>query len=140
MLLGEARQESDGYLTYVDDPGPAGGTFEYRVSVTTESGKFASDVVRMQVPGIAGVLAITLPRQPLRPMDRVRITLPVADNVTLELFDVTGRQIGGAKLEDLPPGSHELPLSRLGAWRPGVAFLRLRQGTQSSATRVVLLP
>jgi hypothetical protein len=69
---------------------------------------------------------------------RVRLALPTADPARLEIFDVGGRLIGTRDLTELGAGSHTIDLADgLGLSR-GLVLLRLSQGNNATATRLVV--
>ncbi|RJP74104.1 MAG: T9SS C-terminal target domain-containing protein, partial [Candidatus Zixiibacteriota bacterium] len=76
----------------------------------------------------------------------VRFTLPQAERVALELFDVCGRRVAGARHASplpageawYPAGTHEVTFD--GAGLPsGVYLVRLQAGEVSQVQKVVLL-
>jgi len=71
---------------------------------------------------------------------RLEITLPDAGTARLDLLDVAGRVVSSKSLGPLGPGSHELELGRPGTLRPGIYFVRLRQGRSEVRTRVAVVP
>jgi hypothetical protein len=69
----------------------------------------------------------------------LRFTLPAADRVVLEIFNVAGRRIATVADADLDAGSHELAwgaASGPGA-APGVYFAKLRTSAGESSARVL---
>ena len=75
---------------------------------------------------------------PVRSGAAVRYTLGQAGEASLDVFDVTGRRVGGIEPGWQDAGEHEtrLDLSRLSN---GVYFLRLEAGSQRESRRVVLI-
>jgi hypothetical protein len=59
--------------------------------------------------------------------------------VTIEVFTVTGRRLARVDLGELEAGPHARNLEPTAAWRPGVVFLRLTQGSESRAAKAVVL-
>jgi len=74
---------------------------------------------------------------PMRGAVRVEFALPREGPGSLELFDVTGRCVERLPLAGLAPGWHRADLSDHDA-RPGIYFIRLRQGGEERQRRVVL--
>lgn len=133
--LGEFRIDGDHRGMFEDRLVPAGRPIGYRARVETGSGELVSEIAWI-TPG-ALRLALTLPRQPVRAGDRIRVTLADRRAATLELFDVRGRRLWW---ERLSPGSiavqeRELPDGLV----RGVAWLKLTQGELATTARLVVL-
>jgi hypothetical protein len=57
----------------------------------------------------------------------------------LELVDVTGRVVRAIRLDAGSTGVQTVALARRGEIRPGVYFVRLRQGSEERRLRVAVL-
>jgi hypothetical protein len=86
-----------------------------------------ADSRREPVPSEAGAIA------------RFRVDLPGGTGATIECLDVAGRVLGARELGTLPAGVHDVapPWSQPPA--AGVYWIRVRQGAEASATRVVIV-
>jgi hypothetical protein len=77
---------------------------------------------------------------------RVRFTLPVADEVTIALYDARGRRVRTIVAGSLAAGGHDVAFETTGTdgsrLRGGIYWLRLsgRSGFQAATSRVVVLP
>jgi len=74
--------------------------------------------------------------QPFGDRTSLRLELPAAATISIEVFDVQGRRVGDRVAGRFAPGHHELPLdaARLAS---GVYFARLTAGGRSQAIRLV---
>jgi hypothetical protein len=70
----------------------------------------------------------------------VSFVLPVPGQVSLELFDLTGRRVAGRDMGTLGAGRHTVPLGMGGSAPPGIYFVRMSQAGGSVTARGVLLP
>jgi hypothetical protein len=77
-------------------------------------------------------------RHPVGREARLRFTLSEASDVTLDLYDATGRRLLRAIDGPRSAGAHEAALD-LGALGPGVYFARLTAGGRADALRLVRL-
>jgi hypothetical protein len=68
----------------------------------------------------------------------VHFSLRSGGRATLDVLDVSGRRVSARSL-DVGPGDHAVPLAAGAALRPGVYFVRLRQGTESATARAVVV-
>ena len=69
----------------------------------------------------------------------VRFVLPVRAAAWLELFDVAGRSVVARDVGMLGAGAHALNLFEHARIRPGLYFVRLRQGANGQVRRVTVL-
>ncbi len=69
----------------------------------------------------------------------VRFSLPDASAARLELLDVTGRALATRNVGALGAGTHAVTLAPRERVRPGLYFVRLRQGTQERVVRVTVV-
>ena len=71
---------------------------------------------------------------------RLAFSLPVASPVKVEVFDVTGRRVGGEDLGVFPAGSHRVSFASLSRLPAGVYTLRLVSGPGSLEARATVVP
>jgi hypothetical protein len=76
---------------------------------------------------------------PAIPASRLRLSLPRAGDVTLEILDVSGRHRIGHVWRALDPGRHELPVPGLSALGPGIYFARVECAGHRAVRRVAVL-
>ncbi len=69
----------------------------------------------------------------------VTFTLPVEAPGTLELLDITGRQVASRDVGSLGPGSHTVALAEGRKLSSGLYLARLTQGRNSRTMRVVVI-
>ena len=92
------------------------------------------------VPGSGRASALSLwpaSPNPGRGTVTVGFTLPSAHGATLDLLDITGRRVAS---HDVPPGASGAQRLTLGdGLRPGVYFVRLRQGSLMTSLKAVVV-
>lgn len=111
------------------------GTTELMVAVRT--GGSLADVP--PAPGSALSLAPVRPNPARGGALTVRFALADASPARLELIDVTGRAIGSREVGALGAGAHAVTLAAGARLRPGLYFVRLRQGGSERVERVTVL-
>lgn len=109
----------------------------YRLrQVDVDGTETVSPVRSLQVPAVAGLLVQAYPN----PSQQEQVTLVIrtsqAGPATLQLIDGVGRQLGQRKL-DLLLGASTLVLEEATGLPQGVYLLRLRQGEQQQALKLV---
>jgi len=137
--LGSATFDGTGRLRYEDRNVAPGARYAYRLGWTESAAERFSAESWVDVP-----MALTLTLEGARPNPAVgpltvAFTLPRAEPATLELLDVSGRQVLAREVGDLGPGSHVLRLGECGCTPPGMYWLRLAQAGRSLVKRAVLM-
>jgi hypothetical protein len=135
-----ASQPDTGYV----DAGPGGGY--YKITAVdlhgNESGYALVTPAETIVVG-GGPLGLELAGARTNPVSgravRVGFVLPGAEAAQLELFEVTGRRVAAREVGALGAGAHEVDLAERGRIRPGLYFVRLRQGARQKLARVTVL-
>jgi PKD repeat protein len=112
--------------------GAAGGT---RIVAVAE-GADESEDARLSVGGTLS-LAQNRPN-PVNSGTSISFTLPSADHVTLEVFDVTGRKVLTLLDETRAAGSHSVDVGPR-ALAPGMYFYRLVAGNEHAQRKMVVL-
>jgi hypothetical protein len=74
---------------------------------------------------------------PARGRIQLNLTLPVARDVSLQLFDISGREVSSWHLNQLKAGANTLSLPCAGR-ASGVYFLRAKSGSEDQRLKVVL--
>jgi hypothetical protein len=90
------------------------------------------------LPDQAGVLSLSILPNPAKEIVGVKYTLPMATNVKLSLFDVTGRLIEHIVNENQPSGTYRKSFSNLNLSQ-GVYFIRLESDDKALVEKVILL-
>jgi hypothetical protein len=131
--------------SYVDAAPDAGGFYKLSaVDVNGNESPFASAFVA----GTTGVgtspvevfaLAGAWPNPAVSGRMSVHFSLPRAAAATLALFDLGGRQVVAREVGALGAGQHIVNLGEGRRLRPGLYFLRLRQGANTRITSVVVM-
>lgn len=75
---------------------------------------------------------------PFNPMTVIRFSLPRRENVTLEVFDVLGRDVAMLVNEQMDAGEHSVVFDASGL-TGGVYFYRLQAGKFVSLKKMVLI-
>ncbi|MCK4549115.1 MAG: T9SS type A sorting domain-containing protein, partial [Candidatus Krumholzibacteria bacterium] len=115
-----------------------GSTQIYRLTVDDSSGErilFESDPV--SVPAMPVTLFQNTPN-PFNPSTTIRYFIPERADVTIEIFDVSGRLIEVIANGEKGSGYHETAWSA-GGTSSGIYFCRLRAGKVSISRKMVLL-
>ena len=137
--LGSATLDGTGRLRYEDRNVAPGARYAYRLGWSESASERFSAESWVDVP-----VSLTLALEGARPNPAVgpltvAFTLPRAEPATLELLDVSGRQVLAREVGDLGPGSHVLRLGECNCTPPGMYWLRLAQAGRSLVKRAVLM-
>ncbi|HHE54313.1 MAG TPA: T9SS type A sorting domain-containing protein [Caldithrix abyssi] len=80
---------------------------------------------------------------PFNPATKLRFQIPYANNVTLEIFSITGQKVRTLINEQIEHGWHEVQwdgLDEAGSSVPsGIYFARLRTGSQERVIKMCLI-
>ena len=73
--------------------------------------------------------------------DELRVSLSLGDlaPATLEVFDVSGRQLAARRVEGMGPGWHTVTVGDPSRLPAGLYLVRLTQGGQSLTTRAAVI-
>jgi len=134
------RYASGGELSY----GLAIGPLRLRIAGGGGPEWLLSEVDGVVVTASPGTLATPAPLalragpNPFNPATTLRFSLPAADRVRLEIFDLAGRRVGVLRDGVLPAGEHAV------AWQPrdlgsGVYLARVSTSTRTDTARLVLV-
>lgn len=134
----EILPDGQGAVRYVDRAVRAGGNYEYRLIWQQGGATHTSPEVPVAVPS-AFHFALHGPRpNPSSGEGAVWLELARKGDVTLELFDVSGRRLGVTS-RALEPGLHAIPLPVARRLPPGVYHLRSRQGPEHAQRSFIVL-
>ncbi|HEX8385434.1 MAG TPA: T9SS type A sorting domain-containing protein, partial [Rubricoccaceae bacterium] len=82
-------------------------------------------------------LAVAASPNPTAGASRVRVTLPDAADVTVDVFSVLGQRVARLDAGALAAGTHTLSLDA-GTWAAGVYVVRLTAGGQAATSRITV--
>jgi len=127
------------------DVGPAGSYYKISaVDVHGNESGFAL-VTPTITSGVGGDVVLSFALEGVYPNPAsgrdlaVRFVLPVRAAARLELFDVAGRSVVAREVGTLGAGPHAVNLTERTRVRPGLYFVRLRQGANEQVRRVTVL-
>jgi len=123
--VGAPRRE-EGFLTFEDRSVLPGQRYAYRLR-----GRAArSEETWVEIPR-----NLTLALSPSLRHTAASLTLASDEPARLDVYDPGGRRVRHRELERLGPGIHEVALPEASAWKSGLYFARLDQGTQSALAK-----
>jgi hypothetical protein len=121
-------------VSWIDRSVADGGRYGYRLAITEASGVTYAGEVWVDVPAgrlaLAGAVTNPSPRNLA-----VAFTLASAEPATLGAFDLAGRRVATREVGSLAAGAHVV---ELGAFAPGVYWLRLAQGNEVRTAKAVV--
>jgi hypothetical protein len=129
----ESRQ-----VQFIDHAVEAGRPYAYRLSWTSTLSAVQAGEVRIDVPAGPDFLLGSPRPNPVSAGSTVDFALPKAADVSLEIYDLTGRRVAIEHLGRVSAGSHRVPLPRLHALNCGVYNLVLRQSSGIKSEKFVL--
>ncbi len=137
VASGLANVASDGasyYLTWLDDRRDE----TYLNLYAKKLGPLATSVANTSIGGPAGFSLQQNYPNPFNPETTIRFTLPQRAFVTVQVFDLTGREVATLLRETKPAGSHALifDASHLPS---GVYLYRIQAGSFHAAKKLLLL-
>jgi hypothetical protein len=139
VALSVATFDGTGRLRYEDRDVAPGARYAYRLGWTESGSERFSVETWVDVP-----VALSLALEGARPNPAVgpltvAFTLPRAEPATLELLDVSGREVLAREVGSLGPGHHVLRLGECGCTPPGMYWLRLAQAGHSLVKRAAVI-
>jgi hypothetical protein len=127
-------------FTYTDRVAP--GTYRYQIGVVDRDGEYMSAIQTVSVKAFGASLAQNEPN-PFNPETSIRYTMPATGNVTINIYDASGRLVRSLVNGVSEAGSHNVtwngtdnnnsPVSS------GVYFYRLTAGKFSETKKMTLL-
>ncbi len=127
-------------FTYTDRV--AAGNYRYQIGVVDRDGEYMSPIERVGVKALAASLAQNEPN-PFNPQTTIRYTMPATGNVTINIYDASGRLVRSLLNGVKEAGSHNVtwngtdnnnsPVSS------GIYFYRLTAGKFSETKKMTLL-
>jgi hypothetical protein len=138
-LLGEPQNMGNGLLTYVDSGVPS-GRYAYRLGGRDGTEEVFSEATWVTVPSGSVLSLAGFQPNPSRGGAVVSFSLASAESATLEVVDVRGRVVLQRDVGSLGPGSHTVEIGAEAGLRPGVYWVRLKQGAETLTKRGVVLP
>jgi hypothetical protein len=143
QVRADLEADPGGHFDFVDSHVAPGDPLEYRLAVNRDGEEFLLGLASIEVPQPTPVPPPAPPALELRvstpaPGVAFRLELPSAEPATLSVYDVTGRRVWGREVGSLGPGGHDLDANDM-AWRAGIYFARLVQGTETRRARFAVV-
>ena len=128
------------HLVLEDRAAPAGREVEYRLSVAKGGTEYFLAPVRVTIPKAPVQLALErVWEAPARDAIQFSFALPPGPPARVEVFDVLGRRVAEASLEQFTPGYYTHRVAFRGRAVSGIYFVRLSQGPRSLSRRMSFL-
>ena len=134
QALGTPTLEAPDRLRFVDRSVVPSTRYAYRLGYEDGGAEQFTQEAWVDVPAPRLALDGLRPNPATGPM-AVSFSLPNTQPAALEVLDVTGRRIAQREVGSLGAGSHVLQLTETSAIRPGIYWLRLRQGNRTLMAR-----
>jgi hypothetical protein len=138
--IGPITADGMGSVNYEDADVVPGRSFEYRLGITTDGKEEMFGQVWVDVPVLERIALERLAPNPASKSGfTVTFSLPNSAPATLELVDVTGRQISSQQVGAMGAGRHDVSFGRGGSLKPGIYWVRLQQAGRLFARKAVVL-
>jgi len=129
-------------FSYVDDSAAPGKSYRYMLGVVDNEGEFVSPIQLLTMPAATTRLEQNSPN-PFNPQTAIRFTLDAKQNVTLAVYDVSGRLVRMLASGTQDVGTHSITWdgrdSAGSTVSSGVYFYRLDAGKFSATKKMVML-
>jgi len=129
-------------FTYVDETAVPGRSYRYMIGVIDSDGEFVSPIQMLTMPTASMRLEQNSPN-PFNPQTQIRFSLSSKENVTLAIYDVSGRLVRMLASGTQDTGTHSITWdgrNDAGATvGSGVYFYRLDAGKFSATKKMVML-
>jgi hypothetical protein len=129
-------------FTYVDETAVPGKSYRYMIGVIDGEGEFVSPIESFTMPAAVAKLGQNSPN-PFNPTTAINFTLSAKENVTLAIYDVSGRLVKTLVSGTRDLGTHSVTWdgrdntgTTVGS---GVYFYRLDAGKFSDTKKMVML-
>jgi len=140
QTLGTVSADGTGRIRYEDAAVVPGTRYGYRLGLQDGGSEVAAGETWVDVPAAASLALNGVRPNPAAAGGLwVRFVLPNAEPASLELYDVSGRQVESRAVGALGAGEHDLRLDSGAPLAPGVYLLRLTQGARSLTARAVVI-
>jgi hypothetical protein len=127
---------------YTDLSVEAGSTYRYQIGIADADGEFLSPVEEVRIPSMTASLSQNTPN-PFNPTTQINFTIPARENVTVSVYDASGRLVRTLVDEARGSGSHSIQWdgrdnagTTVGS---GVYFCRLTAGSYTESRKMVML-
>jgi hypothetical protein len=130
----------DGDASFTDRGVRVGHDYHYRVSVMGGAAAWHSEEIFVSDPGSVRFALLGARPNPAVGSLQLAFALPAAGPARLEVFDIHGRRRWSQDVGAMGPGTHTVRIVPSATWRAGVFYARLRRGSQSQCSRLILLP
>ncbi|TMQ53326.1 MAG: hypothetical protein E6K73_01525 [Candidatus Eisenbacteria bacterium] len=136
MDLSPLWQDGTGRLAFEDTTVVAGHTYAYRLRYQNGDAEAWTHEVMVRAPA-PGLFVFGTRPSPARGDWSVMFDLPEGGAAAIRLLDAAGREIRELRVSG-SPGLNQVPMGHLGL-RPGVYWLRVRQGGPAASRRIVVI-
>lgn len=130
--------DGEGNVNHEDLTVTSGQRLSYRLTWTSEGSTRHGGEVELLVPGRELALAGAA-TNPVRGPLQIRFTLPDARPASLELYDVSGRQVERHEVGQRGQGGHELWIAGGRPMEPGIYWVRLTHADGIKTAKVVVM-
>jgi len=138
QVLGVARPDLTGLVTFEDMNATAGHGYSYRVSIAAGSEVHFYGDAAVQVPAFALAVRLASPN-PVRGELSAEVELPSSAVAWIEVIDVQGRVIERKEVGGSGPSIFRVPIASDKHLASGVYFIRLTQGGKTATRQAVLI-
>ena len=137
--LATLTADGTGIVGYEDADVAAGRSFQYRLGMMENGREEFAGEVWVDVP-LADLVALEpiAPNPSGRSGFSVTFSLLNAGPATLEVVDVTGRQVASESVGPMGAGRHQASFGREGSLSPGVYWVRLQQAGRTASRKAVV--
>ncbi|HKW14425.1 MAG TPA: FlgD immunoglobulin-like domain containing protein [Candidatus Krumholzibacteria bacterium] len=140
--MGTIAMNGKSTFSYNDDTAVPGKSYRYMLGVVDGDGEFVSQIQLVTMPGATTRLEQNSPN-PFNPQTAIRFTLAARQNVTLSVYDVSGRLVRTLVSGAQEMGTHSVTWdgrdSAGSTVSSGVYFYRLDAGKFSDTRKMVML-
>lgn len=130
--------DGEGNVNHEDLNVTSGQRLSYRLTWTSEGSTRHGGEVELIVPGRELALAGAA-TNPVRGPLQIRFTLPDARPASLELYDVSGRQVERHEVGQRGQGGHEVWIAGGRPMEPGIYWVRLSHADGIKTAKVVVM-
>ena len=134
--------DGSGAFSYMDRTVQPGATYSYRIGVVDADGEFMSPMADVTVRGLTAALGQNTPN-PFNPTTMISFTLAQREQVTLSVYDASGKLVRTLVNEVRGTGAHQVTWdgrNNAGATvSSGVYFYRLTAGSFTESRKMVML-
>ena len=139
-MLDSLHSTPSGHLIYADTTVALGTTYTYRLGVMENGTEYFRGAVTVLVPSGLGLAFRGVYPNPTNGAGAsISFTLPYAEPVTVDVYDLTGRIVHSQTLTGLSASSHVIPFTLWPSARSGVYLVRITQRGETRTSRAVVV-